>query len=176
LSARQDSTVDPVSRSRPRSGDGRAARLLERLVTTARPSLGLTIALLRIASGAIFVIFGVDKFTAHGSEASSFAKYGLPHPGTFAYVIGAVELIFGLLLLAGLGTRLAALVLAGDMVGVISTAGRVEGGALNLGLAPALLVVMLLLVLAGAGRWSLDERLGLALRARRLAAAPHLSP
>jgi uncharacterized membrane protein YphA (DoxX/SURF4 family) len=35
----------------------------------------------------------------------------------------------------------------------------VDGGFVNLGLAPMLLVAMLFLVWAGAGRFSLDERL-----------------
>ena len=52
-----------------------------------------------------------------------------------------------------------ALGLAGNMVGAIATGGRVDGGFVNLGLAPMLLVAMLYLVWAGAGRFSLDERL-----------------
>ncbi len=123
----------------------------------------LTVAGIRLASGAIFVVFGLGKFTDHGSEAASFARYGLPHPGAFAFVIGAVEVVFGVLLVTGLGTRIAALVLAGDMVGAISTAGRVEGGALNLGLAPTLLLAMLLIIGIGPGARSLDGHL-----ARRL--------
>ncbi len=70
-----------------------------------------------------------------------------------------LELALGLLLVAGLVARLAAGMLAGDMVGAIATAGRVEGGAINLGLAPALLAVMLFLVWSGAGRWFVDARL-----------------
>jgi hypothetical protein len=45
------------------------------------------------------------------------------------------------------------------MVGAIATGGRVDGGFVNLGLAPLLLVAMLFLVWAGAGRLSLDELL-----------------
>jgi putative oxidoreductase len=70
-----------------------------------------------------------------------------------------VEIVGGLLLLLGLATRPAALMLAGDMVGAIVTAGRVEGGAINLGLAPALLLGMLVLLWIGPGRWALDGRL-----------------
>ncbi len=56
-----------------------------------------------------------------------------------------------MLLIAGLLTRPAAALLAGDMVGAIVTAGRVEGGAINLVLAPTLLVAMLVPALGGAG-------------------------
>jgi len=43
-------------------------------------------------------------------------------------------------------------------VGAIATAGRVEGGSFNLGVAPALLLAMLFLVWAGPGRLALDGR------------------
>lgn len=62
--------------------------------------------------------------------------------------------------------RPAAFALAGNMVGAIVTAGRVDGGAINLGLAPALLVVMVVLVWAGVGDRSLDARLATALGRR----------
>ena len=74
------------------------------------------------------------------------------------YAIGALELGLGLLLLLGLRTRLAAIVLAGNMIGAIATAGRVEGGFVNLGLAPMLLLVLLVVIARGADRWSLDAR------------------
>ena len=69
-----------------------------------------------------------------------------------------LEVVGGVLLIVGLLTRAAAALLAGDMVGAIVTAGRVEGGAINLGLAPALLVGMLFLLWAGPGRWAADSR------------------
>ncbi len=50
------------------------------------------------------------------------------------------------------------------LIGAIATAGRVEGGAFNLGLAPALLVVMLLLLWVGSGRPALDLLLARRLR------------
>jgi putative oxidoreductase len=114
---------------------------------------------LRFAAGATLIAFGIAKFTNHGAEAASFDRYGLPDPSLFAYAIGALELALGSLLVVGLRTRLAAIVLAGNMIGAIATAGRVEGGFVNLGLAPALLLVLLVLAARGAGRWSLDTRL-----------------
>src|SRR5439155_11521185 len=64
----------------------------------------------------------------------------------------------GCLLVLGLGTRLAALALAGNMVGAISAAGRSDVGFINLGLAPTRLVVMLFLLWARPGKWALDGR------------------
>jgi putative oxidoreductase len=115
-------------------------------------------AALRLAAAAVFLAFGVYKFTAHADEVASLDSYGLPFPdGTYA--IGVVEVGGGLLLALGIVTRLAALGLAGDMVGAIATAGMVEGGPIHLGLAPALLATMLFLLWAGAGAFALDSRL-----------------
>jgi putative oxidoreductase len=116
-------------------------------------------AVARVVSGGIFFVFGLGKFTDHAKETASFETYGLPAPEVFVYAIGTLEIVSGLLLVAGLATRLVAPALAGNMLGAIVTAGRVEGGAINLGLAPALLVVMLVLTWTGAGRFSADERL-----------------
>jgi putative oxidoreductase len=116
----------------------------------------MSVTVLRVAAGAIVFAFGVGKFLHHAREAASFAKYGLPDPSHFVYAIGVVEIGFGALLVLGLATRLAALSLAGNLVGAIATAGPVEGGAINLGLAPALLVAMLVLLWTGGGRWSVD--------------------
>ena len=89
-------------------------------------------------------------------NVTAFDRYGLPDPSVFAYAIGAVELGCGVLLVLGLGTRSAALVIAANMVGALATGGRVDGGFVNLVLAPTLLVAMLVIVALGAGSWSLD--------------------
>jgi putative oxidoreductase len=139
-----------------------------RLVLAPSPPLASAVALvLRVAAGAILIGFGQSKFAHHAKEARAFDRYGLPAPEVFAYAIGSVELVGGLLLVLGLATRLVALALAGNMVGAIATGGRVDGGFVNLGLAPMLLVVMVYLVWAGAGRFSIDERLrGLTMQPR----------
>ena len=113
----------------------------------------------RIAAGVVFVSFSFGKFIRHEAEAASFDRYGIPLPDLTTYLIGSLELVGGLMLVLGLAVPLAALALAGDMVGVIASAGRVEGGPVNLGLAPVLLATMLVLIWAGAGVWSLDGRL-----------------
>ncbi len=135
------------------------AAIAARLLAPGPPRAELAAPVLRIACGAIYLGFGQSKFVHHAREARAFGRYGLPEPGIFAYAIGTVEVAGGLLLVLGLLTRLAAPGLAGNMVGAIATGGRVDGGWVNLGLAPALLVLMLVLTWTGAGRWSLDERL-----------------
>ena len=115
--------------------------------------------IVRIASGAVFIVFGLGKFTSHGSEVDSFESYGLPSPDAFVYAIGLIEVVGALLLFAGLATRLAAAVLAGDMVGAIVLSGIGEGEIISLTLAPVLLIAMLFLLWAGPGRHALDHRL-----------------
>ena len=80
----------------------------------------------------------------------------MPIPDISVYAVGTVELLCGLLLVVGLLTRPAAALLALTMIGAISTAGRVDGGSFHLGVAPALLAVMLLLVWLGSGRPAVD--------------------
>jgi putative oxidoreductase len=112
-------------------------------------------AFLRVAAGVVFVAFGQAKFTAHEDELASFENYGLPSPEAWTYAIGALEIAGGLLLILGLLTRIAALALAGDMVGAIVVSGIKEGEIVSLTLAPALLAVMVLLMLEGPGRFAL---------------------
>ena len=113
----------------------------------------------RLAAGIVFFVFGVAKFTSHRSEVDSFESYGLPAPEAFTYAIGVIEVVGGLLLVLGLATRLAALILAGDMVGAIVVSGIGEGEAISLTLAPALLVAMVYLLWAGPGPHALDHRI-----------------
>ena len=136
------------------------------LFAPSSPVASVIAMVVRLAAGAILIGFGQSKFLHHAKETRAFDRYGLPVPEVFTYAIGTVELVGGVLLVLGLATRLVALGLAGNMVGAIATGGRVDGGFVNLGLAPMLLAAMLFLVWAGAGRFSLDELL-----ARRLGVA-----
>ncbi len=114
---------------------------------------------LRLASGAVFVVFGAGKFVSHAPEVDSFRTYGLPSPDAFVYAIGTIEVVGGALLIVGLGTRLASLVLAGDMVGAIIVSGFGESELVSLTLAPALLAAMLYLLWIGPGARSLDRHM-----------------
>ena|SRR5438067_9683355 len=131
---------------------------------TAGPTTGVraTVALVgRLAGGVVFVIFGAGKFVNHGSELASFQAYGLPAPDAFVYAIGVIELVGGMLLILGLLTRPAALVLAGDMVGAIVVSGIGRGELVSLTLAPAELLLCLYLLWTGPGALALDRRLAL---------------
>jgi hypothetical protein len=62
-------------------------------------------------------------------------------------------------------TKAVAALLAANLVGVVVTAGRVDGGLLNLGLAPTLLVGMIVLLVTGPGPFSVHR--AVATRRRR---------
>jgi len=123
--------------------------------------------ILRLLSGGIFVVFGIGKFVNHGSELASFKGYGLPAPEAFVIVIGLIELVGGLLLMTGVLTRPAALVLAGDMLGAIVVSGIAKGELISLTLAPAELVAMLALLWSGPGAASLRPSPPLCVAPRR---------
>jgi putative oxidoreductase len=123
------------------------------------PMAWLTAAL-RVATGVAFAAIGTGKFVDHAKEVADFDRYGVPIPDVAVYAVGALEVVCGAMLLLGLLTRVAAFFLALNLVGAISTAGRVEGGSFHLGVAPTLLVAMLILLWIGSGAFSCDQRLG----------------
>jgi putative oxidoreductase len=112
----------------------------------------------RITTGVLFVTFSLGKFVDHAQESVDFDRYGIPLPEATTYLVGTLELVCGVLLVLGLLTRPAALLLALNLVGAIATAGRVDGGSFHLGVGPAMLAAMVFLVWAGCGRLALDRR------------------
>ena len=112
---------------------------------------------LRLLSGGVFVVFGIGKFVNHASELASFKTYGLPAPEAFVVMIGLIELVGGLLVMTGIMTRLAALVLAADMIGAIVVSGIAKGELISLTIAPAELVAMVVLLWTGPGTQSVSS-------------------
>jgi len=148
----------PAQEPRPRQAVALVASLTRPgALASRRTGWGLT--LTRWASAIVFISFGLGKFINHGSETASFRGYGLPVPGAFADLIGILELVGGGMLLIGLGTRIAAALLATDMVGAVVVSGILRGETVSLTLAPVLLIAMLGLVALGPGGASLDASL-----------------
>jgi uncharacterized membrane protein YphA (DoxX/SURF4 family) len=111
----------------------------------------------RLLAGLAFAISGTPKFFAHGWEAGHFRTYGLPLPDAFVYLIGTIEILGGLALIANVAVRPVALLLAAVMIGAIVTSGIGQGEWIpSLTVAPVLLVasVYLVWVDSGAGRQS----------------------
>jgi Predicted membrane protein len=89
------------------------------LCTTAPPAT----LLVRLSVGAVFLSEGMQKFLfADAQGAGRFAKIGIPAPDIMGPFVGCVEIVCGALLLIGLLTRLAAILLMIDIsVAIIST-------------------------------------------------------
>src|SRR3954453_4637803 len=156
MSSRADNSLSPRSSVRTHERRGHM-RLLN---PPSFPSAGLLS--LRIVVGITFVVHGLHKLADLSAAERLFSSYSIPAPGVMAIFVGVVETEGGLLLIAGLATQLAGAVLAGDMVVALVTAHdelrffASEGG---IELEVLLLGACVGLVLAGAGRLSLDDLL-----------------
>ena len=117
---------------------------------------------LRIFVGVVFLFFGALKFLATEFELAEFINFGFPDSALVVQLVGLVEVAAGLMLVVGLATRLAAIGLAVVMAGAILTAGLTVGGPFHLGLAPALLVANVYLLVVGPGNLAVDRRLAAA--------------
>lgn len=132
-------------------------------------TLGLTV--LRVVLGTTFLLHGwqkVTEWTVAGTQAS-FAQMGVPAAELAAPLAAVLELVGGLMLLLGLGTRVVAALLALTMLGALVLVHLPAGffaadGGIELVL--LLAAAAALFALAGPGRWSVDHLLA----ARRRAA------
>jgi putative oxidoreductase len=125
--------------------------------------------LARLSVGLVFIGTGWGKLHTLPEVTEYFASLHIPAPGFNATLAAATEFFGGLLVLVGLGTRLAALPLAFTMVVAILTAkrGDIAGLTSLVGLEEwSYLVFFIWLAVAGAGPVSLD-RLVCRFRARR---------
>lgn len=78
--------------------------------------------LLRLMAGGVFFWEGILKFVYANQGVGRFTKLGIPFPEITANFIGVLEIVGGLLLIAGLLTRFISLVFIGEMVvAVLST-------------------------------------------------------
>lgn len=147
--------------------------------------------LLRLMAGSVFFWEGLLKFVYANQGVGRFTKLGFPLPELTAHFVAVFEIVGGLLIMAGLFTRLIALGFVIEMVvAILST--KIS---LYLGTSPlappaappkvgawavlheirsdwAQLTTSLFLLLAGPGPWSLDARFGPWLRRARTRPAP----
>jgi uncharacterized membrane protein YphA (DoxX/SURF4 family) len=126
-------------------------------------------------AGGVFLWEGILKFVYTNQGVGRFTKIGIPLPHVTAPLIGALEIVGGVLLIAGLLTRLTAVPMAIEMlVAIASTKIALYLGTSPLPLPPsppqigiwavlhevrseyAQLMSVLFLGIAGPGAWSLD--------------------
>jgi putative oxidoreductase len=118
--------------------------------------------LMRLALGVSMAVHGYGKVIPHGA-LNHYTHYigslGIPH--WLGYVSAYTEFAGGILLILGLITRLAAALIAINMLVAFAFVGIHQGfGVYNYILALAALAIML--TFYGAGSFSLDRKLGFA--------------
>jgi len=140
---------------------------------------------IRLMAGAVFFWEGLLKFVYTNQGVGRFTRLGLPFPEVTAPFVAWLEIVGGILLVLGLGTRLVAIPFIVEMiVAMLSTKPRLYLGTLPLPPPPvppqvglwavlhevrseyAQLMSCVFLLIAGPGPWSLD-----AVRSRRPAPA-----
>jgi uncharacterized membrane protein YphA (DoxX/SURF4 family) len=129
--------------------------ILRWLLDPGRPIWPPTV--VRLALAAVFIPTGLGKFVNHDAYVERFERWGFgAAAGEVAILVGAVEMVCGIGLALGVAPRALALVLGGNMVGALATAGRIDGGQ-DVWL-PLLLIALLGAILRwGAGRLSLGR-------------------
>lgn len=116
--------------------------------------------LLRVALGVIFIFHGYPKLTHSQQWVENFGHMGFPR--YFAYIAGVLEVFGGAVLIAGIFTRIAGLLLAIEMAvavckvhGLLSNPGNVHNYEFPL----MLCVGSFVLAATGAGLISIDQLL-----------------
>jgi putative oxidoreductase len=130
---------------------------------------------LRIMAGGVFLWEGILKFVYVNQGVGRFTKLGMPFPHFTANFVGCLEIVGGILLLAGLMTRWIAIPFIIEMiVAILSTKISLYLGTYPLPLPPALpqigmwavlhevrseyaqMLTAIFLLINGPGIWSLD--------------------
>jgi len=129
-------------------------------MTTRAPAAAI---LIRLSVGLIFLTQGILKYTDPNMGVLRFTRIGFPIPDFMAHLVGAVEMLCGILALIGLWTQFSAIPLLVVILTAIATTKIPElfrqGFWFMVSDARtdfAMLMGILFLLIAGAGPWSLD--------------------
>ena len=128
---------------------------------------GAAVLLVRLLAGGVFLSEGIQKFLYPLELGTGrFIKIGIPAPDLMAPFVGVVEIVCGLLFIAGLLTRLAAVPLIVDITVAIWTTKipiLMKQGFWAMAHEArtdwCMLLGSVFLMLAGAGAWSIDAKL-----------------
>lgn len=112
--------------------------------------------LLRVVLGITFLVHGVDKF-GNGIEnvVGFFGKIGLP--GFMAYLVAGIEVIGGICLILGIGTRIFSSAFAIIMLVAIATVKIGKGFSGGYEFELALMAMALSLAISGTRLFALDN-------------------
>ena len=124
------------------------------------------IILIRLMTGLVFLSEGIQKFLfADTLGVGRFVKIGIPYPEFSASFVGIVEIVAGILLIAGLLTRIAALFLLINIsVAIVTTKipmlqNSFWSFAHEARTDFCMFIGTLLLLITGGGKWSIDKRM-----------------
>ena len=130
-----------------------------RRVLPLNPDLALL--LLRVVLGIVMLVHGVPKLLHFGGIAQGFAGMGIPAPTLAALFAALAEAGGGVLMLLGVATDVAGLLLAIDMLGAIIFVHAAKGFSAGNGgyeFPLVLLTMALAIAFAGPGRYSAGPR------------------
>jgi putative oxidoreductase len=117
----------------------------------------------RILIGILFLIAAYNKIRGYGGSVAYFGRLGLPAPGVVVPLVIIIELLVGVLIIAGYQTRLVALAIAVYVIlaALIAHTNFADGNQLNHFLKNlAIAGGCLAMFLTGAGAHSADARQG----------------
>jgi uncharacterized membrane protein YphA (DoxX/SURF4 family) len=120
-----------------------------------RPAIG--IALVRLGLAMLVIAAGVFQVQRHHAAVADARVWGLPSPDVSGIALPAVAIGLGAILLLGLAPRLAAWLILLEAAIVMYAGGRTDGG-FYLTLPPVIIVLSLIVIGAGGGRWALLDR------------------
>jgi putative oxidoreductase len=131
--------------------------------------------IMRLMVGGVFLSEGILKFVYTNQGVGRFTKLGIPFPDLTATFVGSLEIVGGILLMAGLFTRVIAIPFIIEMVvAILTTKISLYLGTSPLPLPPALpkvgfwavmhetrsdyaqILTSIFLLVVGPGSWSLD--------------------
>lgn len=134
---------------------------MRNILTPSRPAGSALLLVARVVLGLILVAHGWQKFTEWtlAGTGQAFAGMGVPLPEVSAVVAAVVELLGGVLLIAGAFTSVVGIIVALEMVGAAVLVHITNGVFIDKNgweLVGAIAAAALALAVAGAGKWSVD--------------------
>jgi uncharacterized membrane protein YphA (DoxX/SURF4 family) len=133
-----------------------------------RPAIG--VALVRFGLALLVIVAGAFQVQRHHAAVADARTWGLPSPSYSGIAIPVAALVLGVILLLGIAPRLAAWLILAEAMLLMIAGGRTDGG-FYLTLPPVFMLLALIVIGAGGGRWALVDRLDPP-RQRRLERTP----